>query len=132
MMPKKWHKGMNAGLPCKTIMTSKKETKSKFTPSRKWSGSNVHIGVLEFKGRVIASFSLKDKRRVIQSVQAKIRNRFNLSIAEVADQDDRQFVSLAVVGVGSNRMVVEKELEQALRLLEQTDGLEIIAADITF
>jgi uncharacterized protein YlxP (DUF503 family) len=81
---------------------------------------------------VIASFSLKDKRRVIQSVQAKIRNRFNLSIAEVADQDDRQFVSLAVVGVGSNRMVVEKELEQALRLLEQTDGLEIIAADITF
>lgn len=99
---------------------------------KKWSGSSVHIGVLEFKGRVIASFSLKDKRRVIQSVQAKIRNRFNLSVAEVADQDDRQFVSLAVVGVGSNRMVVEKELEQALWLLEQTDGLEIIAADITF
>lgn len=92
----------------------------------------MHIGVLEFKGRVIASFSLKDKRRVIQSVQAKIRNRFNLSVAEVADQDDRQLVSLAVVGVGSNRMIVEKELEQALWLLEQTDGLEIIAADITF
>ncbi len=92
----------------------------------------MYIGVLEFKGRVIASFSLKDKRRVIQSAQAKIRNRFNLSVAEVADQDNCQFVSLAVVGVGSNRQIVEKELRQALRLLETTDGLEVVAADVTF
>ncbi|MBA4602087.1 DUF503 domain-containing protein [Thermoactinomyces mirandus] len=92
----------------------------------------MYIGVLEFKGRLIASFSLKDKRRVIQSVQVKIRNRFNLSVAEVADQDNRQFVSLTVVGVGGSRRIVENELRQALQLLENTDGLEVVAADVTF
>lgn len=104
----------------------------RFMSSRKWSGCDLHIGILEFKGRIPASFSLKDKRRVIKSVQTKIRNRFNLSVAEVADQDDRQFVLLAVVGVGSSRQIVENELRQALKLLEDTDGLEVVAADVTF
>jgi uncharacterized protein YlxP (DUF503 family) len=92
----------------------------------------VHIGVLEVKGRVIASSSLKDKRRVIQSVQAKIRNKYNLSVAEIGSQDDRQWVELAIVGVGSSKDIVEKELNQALRLIENTDGMETYDAVVTW
>ncbi|MGA9174403.1 MAG: DUF503 domain-containing protein [Thermoactinomyces sp.] len=90
------------------------------------------IGLLEIKGRVIASASLKDKRRVIKSLQDKIRNKFNLSVAEVGKQDDRQLTEIAVVGVGSSNKVVEQELHQALRLIENFDGLEIYDAVVTF
>ncbi|MFC7442770.1 DUF503 domain-containing protein [Laceyella putida] len=92
----------------------------------------MHIGLLEVEGRVFASTSLKDKRRVIQSVQVKIRNKFNLSVAEVEFQDDRQFTALAVVGVGSHAKVVEQELLQALRLIENAEGLEVTHTSITF
>ncbi|MBA4542306.1 MULTISPECIES: DUF503 domain-containing protein [Thermoactinomyces] len=90
------------------------------------------IGLLEIKGRVIASASLKDKRRVIKSVQAKVRNKFNLSVAETGKQDDRQLTEIAVVGVGSSRKVVEQELQQALRLIENFDELEIYDAVVTY
>jgi uncharacterized protein len=92
----------------------------------------VFIGLLECDGWVINSTSLKDKRRVIKSALARISHKYNLSVAEVGKQDNRQYTSLAVVGVGSNKQIVEKELRQALRLLEETDGLEILEPNITF
>lgn len=92
----------------------------------------MHIGILEVRGRINASHSLKDKRRVIQSAQMRIRNKLNLSVAEVGDQDLRQVTSLAVVGVGSSKQVVEQELGKALRLLENTDGLDIFDTDLSF
>lgn len=90
------------------------------------------VGVQEVTGRVIGSSSLKDKRRVIQSGLTRIRNKFNLSVAEVSHQDDRQMTTLAMAGVGSDKSIVEKELREALRLLEETDGLMILDAVVTF
>jgi uncharacterized protein YlxP (DUF503 family) len=92
----------------------------------------MHVGVLTVEGRIPDSFSLKDKRRVIRSGIDKLRNRLNLSVAEVGRQDDLRFTRLAVAGVGSSRKVVEKELAEALRLLESTDGLEILDQFVTF
>lgn len=90
------------------------------------------VGTLECRCRVVGSKSLKDKRRVIKSGLARIQSRLNLSVAEVGSQDDRQLTDLAVVGVSSGKHVVEQELEQALRLLERTNGLEILDSTITF
>ncbi|WP_424321681.1 DUF503 domain-containing protein [Hazenella coriacea] len=90
------------------------------------------IGLLEVSGRVIGSSSLKDKRSVIKRGQTRIRNQFNLSVAEIGHQDDRQITELALVGVGSNRVIVEKELQQALKLLESLDGLEIYEAELSY
>ncbi|RAL26334.1 DUF503 domain-containing protein [Thermoflavimicrobium daqui] len=90
------------------------------------------VGLLECEGWVISSTSLKDKRRVIKSALTRIRNQFNLAVSEVGQQDDRQRTILAVVGVGSNKQILESELRQALRLLEETDGLEIINTDLTY
>lgn len=92
----------------------------------------MYIGVLECSGRIWESTSLKDKRRVIQSGLTRIRTKYNLSVAEIEHQDHRQMTSLAFVGVGSSKKIVEKELQQALHLLEGIDGLEIVDAVITF
>lgn len=90
------------------------------------------IGLLEVSGRVFASTSLKDKRRIIKSGLTRLRNQFNLAVAEVGHQDDRQITDLAVVGVGSSQVIVEKELRQALRLLESLDGFEVYKAELSY
>jgi len=93
---------------------------------------NVYVGIQECEGRIIGSTSLKEKRRVIKSGISRIQHRFNLSVAEVGFQDDRQRTRLAMAGVGSSKKVVEQELRQALRLLEDLDGLEILHAELSF
>lgn len=92
----------------------------------------MYIGLLEVSGRVALSTSLKDKRRVIQRCLDRARNQFNLSVAEVEHQDDRQMTQLAFVGVGSNRQTVENQLNQVIDLIELLDELEIHRADISF
>ncbi|MBD1373473.1 DUF503 domain-containing protein [Hazenella sp. IB182357] len=92
----------------------------------------MYVGLLEVEGRIFASTSLKDKRRVILSAQTKIRQRFNLAVAEVGHENNRQMTLLAVVGVGSSKQVVEQELSRASTLLETTDGLDVFNNVITF
>lgn len=45
------------------------------------------IGVSQLTFQLYASESLKDKRRVVRAIVDRTRARFNVAIAEVADQD---------------------------------------------
>lgn len=93
---------------------------------------SVWVGLYECTCRIFGSTSLKEKRRVLKSIQTKVRNRFNLSVAEVGYQDDWQRAKLAFAGVGSQKKVVERELRKASHLLESTGDLEIMDDQILF
>jgi len=56
----------------------------------------MNVGVCKFKLRLPENMSLKGKRRVLKSIITQIRNRFNVSVAEV---DDQQLWQLATLGV---------------------------------
>ncbi|PTX58624.1 hypothetical protein C8P63_11522 [Melghirimyces profundicolus] len=92
----------------------------------------MHVGVLDCRCKILGSTSLKEKRRAVKSGLSRIRHRLNLSASEVGSQDDRQWADLAIAGVGSDRSIVEKELREAMRLLETIDGMEIVEAEIAF
>ncbi len=53
-------------------------------------------------------------------------------MSEVDYQDDRQWTRMAFVNVGSNRQMVERELQQVLMLVEDHSELEVYESDITF
>ncbi len=55
------------------------------------------VGILTVRLRLPENQSLKGKRQVVKSVIQRVRNRFNVSVAEVEDQDLWQ---LATIGVG--------------------------------
>jgi uncharacterized protein len=57
----------------------------------------VGVGVIELM--VHSSSSLKAKRQVIKSILGRVRSKFDLSIAEVGDQDkwQRSTIAFAVV-----------------------------------
>ncbi len=60
------------------------------------------IGVCRVKLRLPENHSLKGKRQVLKSLIARIHNRFNVSAAEVDDQDSWQIASLAVSCVAND------------------------------
>lgn len=105
---------------------------SKSSSWKKLHANQLVVGVLECRCRVLGSRSLKEKRSAVKSGIERIRQRFNLSAAEVGAQDDRQIAMMAVGGVASDKRLLERELTLALNLLENIDGLEIIDADISF
>lgn len=76
------------------------------------------IGVCRVTLHLPASHSLKDKRQVVRSLLARLRNRFNLAAAEVDDQDRWQIATLGLVCVSSSAIVVDEVLSQAQDYIE--------------
>jgi hypothetical protein len=72
--------------------------------------------------------SLKDRRSAVHSLKARLRSRFNASVAEVAYQDKWQRATLAVCLVNSDRRQLEATLSRIRQLSEEAHDLEI--ADI--
>jgi uncharacterized protein YlxP (DUF503 family) len=56
----------------------------------------VLVGTCELVFRLPENHSLKGKRQVSRSLVERIRNRFNVSVAEVSDQDRWQTLCLGV------------------------------------
>lgn len=77
------------------------------------------IGVCTMQLQIPESFSLKDKRRVLQSLTKRIRNHFNVSITEVDHKDSRVRAKLAIVCVSSDGESAIRMLNRVVALIEQ-------------
>ena len=63
--------------------------------------------------------SLKDKRRVRQSLIARIRSRFNVAVAEVADQDSWGRLTLAVACVSTDARHAHAMLQKVIDAIDR-------------
>jgi uncharacterized protein YlxP (DUF503 family) len=88
------------------------------------------LGAALVELRVEGSQSLKAKRGVIQSIKRRVRNRFNLSVAEVGGQETWQRAVLALAGAGSEAHIVRSELTRALDFIEGLHLAEVTGAEI--
>lgn len=86
------------------------------------------IGVLTLELDIPAAHSLKDKRQVLRSLQARLRNQFNVSVAEVADQNSRRRGVIGVVCVNSDRNYTHGLLMKVIAMVEQT-RLDCVLSD---
>ena len=73
------------------------------------------VGSLRVRLFLRESRSLKDKRQVVQSIKDRLRNDFNVSVAEIEEHDSRQLAVLGIAQVGSEvshvRMCLQKMVE---------------------
>ena len=60
------------------------------------------VAVLKVVLSIPHATSLKDKRRVLKSVKDKLRNRFNVSVAEIGEQDIWQTAHLGIAVVSND------------------------------
>ncbi|MEK6530954.1 MAG: DUF503 domain-containing protein [Deltaproteobacteria bacterium] len=62
--------------------------------------------------------SLKDKRQVLKGILAKVKNRFNVSIAEVQDNDVWQKATIGFCAVGTDRAHINSTIDKVLDFIE--------------
>ncbi|WP_100404445.1 DUF503 domain-containing protein [Bacillus solitudinis] len=68
--------------------------------------------------------SLKAKRSVLKSIQSRLKQRYNISVAETDFQDIWQRAELGIVTVSNDRVVCERELQRALALIDSEIEVE--------
>ena len=68
------------------------------------------IGVVTLELRLENSHSLKEKRHIVASLKERLRNKFNVAVAEIEYQDLWQRAAVAAVTVSSDHSHAEKVL----------------------
>ena len=69
------------------------------------------IGVLTLEIRLENSHSLKDKRHVVKSLKDRLRNKFNVAVAEIDYQELWQRAAVAAVTVSADHGHAERVLQ---------------------
>jgi uncharacterized protein YlxP (DUF503 family) len=81
--------------------------------------------------RLEESESIKAKRRVVNAVKDRLRRRYNVSVAEVAEQDDRHEICLGCVAVGIDPRHLRVKLEKVVHFVESLGLADLVADDVT-
>jgi len=76
------------------------------------------VGVARLTLVIHDSRSLKDKRQVLKSLIEKVKNRFNVSVAETGALDLWQRAEVGIVAVGNDKAFVNSVLDKALDFVE--------------
>lgn len=83
------------------------------------------VGTLECSVTIRQARSLKDKRSAIKSLKDRLRNRFNISIAEIDAHDRRQLAVLGVAVVTTERRHAESVLSQVVDFVRAFGRVEL-------
>jgi uncharacterized protein YlxP (DUF503 family) len=78
------------------------------------------IGVCALTLHLPDSHSLKEKRQIVKSIIARVRNQFEVAIAEVDENDRWQIAVLGVSCVSNSSQVAGELLERIRRFIEET------------
>ncbi|MFC1476209.1 DUF503 domain-containing protein [Candidatus Zixiibacteriota bacterium] len=84
------------------------------------------IGALHLRLHLPGCATLKDKRRIIRSVNQRVRQKFQVAVAEIGDQDRPAFCEIEVAAVANQRAQVHRVLTAVSRVYEQRPDVEII------
>jgi uncharacterized protein YlxP (DUF503 family) len=80
----------------------------------------MQVVVCAIKVHLAANHSLKGKRQLLQALTTRLRNRFNVSVAEVDTQDLWQIATLGVALVAPDGLHARRSMEQVVRFIEET------------
>ena len=87
------------------------------------------IAYLTLELRIEGAHSLKDKRQVLRSVKDRLRNSFNVSVAEIDGTDLWQRATIGVVSISDSRDYLEglmRNVEREAAKLANNAGAEVV------
>ncbi len=88
------------------------------------------VGILTLNLFIPACGSLAEKRRVVSSIKERVRSRFNVSVAEVAEQDIWQRAVLGVAVVSPDRRHADEVLQKVLAAVDSWALAEVSSSEI--
>jgi uncharacterized protein YlxP (DUF503 family) len=88
------------------------------------------VGICHLDVIIPENHSLKGKRQVIKKIIDRVRNRFNISIAEVGDNELWQRSQLGISLVGNDRRFVNSYLDRVVNFIEAMNIVDIAHSEL--
>ena len=88
------------------------------------------VGTLRVSIFIHNNHSLKEKRKIVNSVVTKVHKRFNASIAEVGSNDKWQMIELGISTVANDRRFVNSSLDNILSYIDSLYIGEVVDFNI--
>ncbi|MHB8170772.1 MAG: DUF503 domain-containing protein [Thermincolia bacterium] len=88
------------------------------------------LGTCKVEIHIPYAESLKDKRQVVKSIIALSRNKFNISMAEVEDQDLWQKGVLGVACVSNEAAQANSQIDKVINFLEADGRFEVVRVEV--
>lgn len=88
------------------------------------------VGLLTLDLHIPEADSLKAKRLVIKSLIDRIKNKFNVSVAEVDANDLWQRSVIGIAMVANETQIINKVFEQIKNLVDSIHSAELISSAI--
>ncbi|MCS7049460.1 MAG: DUF503 domain-containing protein [Verrucomicrobiae bacterium] len=90
------------------------------------------IGVLQLELSIPGADSLKSKRMVLRSVKDRVRQGFNVAVAEVDDNDLWQHAVLGVVTISNDRRFANEVLSKVVDYVQRERDLVLDDYSLSF
>ena len=88
------------------------------------------VGVALVSFRLYEIRSLKDKRKIVKGLVEKSRSRFNVTVAEVADQDVHQKASIGIAVIGNDGRVLNSLLDRIIDFMDSLSLADLVSREI--
>lgn len=73
--------------------------------------------------------SLKEKRTIVKSLCSKVRNKFNVSIAEIDMQDMHQSIVIGIAAIAGDSAHADSITDNVINFIESITDAEIISVE---
>lgn len=80
----------------------------------------MNVGVCKVSLRLPENMSLKGKRQVLKSITSRVRQKFNISVAEVDDNDVWQLATIGICCVSNNRRYTNQVLSKVVDFISNS------------
>jgi uncharacterized protein YlxP (DUF503 family) len=84
------------------------------------------VGLASIDVHIPGSGSLKGKRHVLKRIKDRVKNRFNVSIAEVDHADLWQRTTLGVAVVSNQKQFANRVLSGVVDFVSKENGVQIL------
>jgi len=88
------------------------------------------VGTGKIKFRLFDVNSLKGKRKIVKSIIQRIRNNFNISIAETNFNDSHDWLEIGFSITGNDSRVVNSKLDKVINFADELGLAMIVDAQI--
>ena len=88
------------------------------------------VGVCQLDVRIPENHSLKEKRHILRKLTDRVRNRFNVAISEVGDNDLWQRAQIGFCTVSNDRRHINSSLDKVVDYIENMYLVEILSTEM--
>ena len=88
----------------------------------------VGIGIITF--RLHDCRSLKGKRKIIKSIISQVRNKFNVSVAEIGSNEIYQKSEIGFSLVGNDRQLLNSKIDKIFNMVDDMGLAEVVDTEM--